>query len=187
MTTLKSPVVTLAPNICSFVRHVEESLQNDFSVCHFIVNQSFVVLNRCSGRRAVSLERRHSGGSTGHQSRSTEVTDSFSSASQNSSQDNSRTYKDQIGRYVASAEILTPFRFSPAPAVTSRSTSLSPTKCAYNFGSLPRSPTHPSATSGGFAQKPLRPPQRGPMRSRSSDRVVPSRNKANGEFFIRKF
>lgn len=56
----------------------------------------------------MSLERRHSGGSTGHQSRSTEVTDSFSSASQNSSQDNSRTYKDQIGRYVASAEILTP-------------------------------------------------------------------------------
>lgn len=116
-------------------------------------------------RRAVSLERRHSGGSTGIQSRSTEVTDSFSSTSQNSSQDNSRTYKDQIGRF--------------SPAVNTRSTSLSPTKCSY--GSLPRS--SPSgviiATQQQQQHRPQhhRPPQRGPMRSRSSDRVIPSRSK----------
>jgi len=120
-------------------------------------------------RRAVSLERRHSGNSTGV------VTDSFSSAtaSHSSSQDNSRatgnSFKDQIGRF--------------SPSINSRSTSLSPSKCYPQQQQQRRSRSpgllanhnQPAVISGEQQQ---RPPQRGPMRSRSSDRVVQSRHAA---------
>ena len=73
------------------------------------------------------------------------------------------------------------FRFSPS--VNTRSTSLSPTKCSY--GSLPRSSGVISSQSQSRQQpQHHRPPQRGPMRSRSSDRVIPSRTKTQGNLFF---